>query len=1053
MRNLNLLFITILLLSVNMHQTTHAQTPDWENPEVVEINKEAPHATLFPYESRSKALTFNKNESEYYQLLNGDWSFNGVEKPADIVEDFYREDFDDSTWGKMPVPANWELNGFGVPIYVNVPYEFTENPEPPKVPHDHNPVGSYRKTFNVPANWMDRQVFVHFGAVKSAFYIWVNGERVGYSQGSKTPAEFDLTPYIRTGENLLAIEVYRWSDGSYLECQDFWRISGIERDVYVYATPKLHIRDYFIKTDLRDNYENAWLEVEMNLRRYSERADKSGSMEMELLDASGEQVRATKRDWEFKSEDGDEKIFTFGKPIFEPKKWTAETPYLYTLLVTLKDKRGRTLEVLSSKIGFRKVEIVEGQLLVNGQYVYLKGVNRHEHDPTTGHVISEESMIKDIRLMKQFNINAVRTSHYPNDPRWYELCDEYGLYVVDEPNIESHGMGYDLDKTLGNNPDWGEAHLQRTQRMLERDKNHPSIIIWSLGNEAGNGVNFYATYEWIKKRDTSRPVQYERVQDIEGKDAAFDYNTDIIAPMYEWADDLVAFAAKHPDKPVILCEYAHAMGNSVGNLKEYWDIMEAHPQLQGGFIWDWMDQGLYKTLENGKTIFAYGGDYGDENTPSDANFLCNGLLLPDRTPNPHLWEVKKVYQYIKVEAVDLEQGKIRIDNQYAFKGLDDLYLHWQILADGKPLKEGKIMELPIPTGTDVTIRLEDFAFEKQNDVEYFLNLSFRTKAETDMIPTNHELANKQFEIENALKLKVNKVKTDAAISLKEMGEEYVIEGENFSVVFNKRKGAMTSFKHKNTEFIEAPLQPNFWRAPNDNDYGAELPTKLKVWKTAFEEARLTKMEVRKVNATQIEVLTEWSLLEGDAKQVILYQVFGNGKIGITNNFEIQRKKYHPMLPRFGVKMRMPKGFDHIAWYGRGAHESYWDRKTSALVGVYEGKVNEQVHPYVRPQETGNKSDVRWATLTNEEGRGLKVRFVEDYLNVSVNHFAEEDLDGGEVKSQTHFGELAERDWTTLNIDWQQMGVGGNTSWGALPLEKYRLPFENYGYSFVLEVIE
>ncbi|MFK7908745.1 MAG: glycoside hydrolase family 2 TIM barrel-domain containing protein, partial [Chitinophagales bacterium] len=933
------------------------------------------------------------------------------------------------------------------------PYEFTKNPEPPKVPHDHNPVGSYRKTFNVPANWMDREVFIHFGAVKSAFYIWVNGERVGYSQGSKTPAEFDLTPYIRTGENLLAIEVYRWSDGSYLECQDFWRISGIERDVYVYSTPKLHIRDYFIKTDLRDNYENAWLEVEMNLRRYSERADKSGSMEMELLDASGEQVRATKRDWEFKSEDGDEKIFTFGKPIFEPKKWTAETPYLYTLLVTLKDKRGRTLEVLSSKIGFRKVEIVEGQLLVNGQYVYLKGVNRHEHDPTTGHVVSEESMIEDIQLMKQFNINAVRTSHYPNDPRWYELCDEYGLYVVDEPNIESHGIGYDLDKTLGNNPDWGEAHLQRTQRMLERDKNHPSIIIWSLGNEAGNGVNFYATYEWIKKRDTSRPVQYERVQDKWGKDATVDYNTDIIAPMYEWADDLVAFAAKHPDKPVILCAYAHAMGNSVGNLKEYWDIMEAHPQLQGGFIWDWMDQGLYKKLENGKTIFAYGGDYGDENTPSDANFLCNGLLLPDRTPNPHLWEVKKVYQYIKVEAVDLEQGKIRIDNQYAFKGLDDLYLHWQILADGKPLKEGKIMELPIPAGTDVTIRLEDFAFEKQNDVEYFLNVSFRTKAETAMIPTNHELANKQFEIENTLKSKVNEIKTDAAISLKEIGEEYVIEGENFSVVFNKRKGAMTSFKHKNTEFIEAPLQPNFWRAPNDNDYGAELPTKLKVWKTAFEEARLTKMEVQKVNTSQIEVLTEWALLKGDAKQVILYQVFGNGKIKISNNFEIKSKENLPMLLKFGMKMQMPKNFNDFAWYGRGAHESYWDRKTSALVGVYEGKVNEQVHPYVRPQETGNKSDVRWATLTNEEGRGLKVRFVEDYLNVSVNHFAEEDLDGGEVKSQTHFGELEERDWTTLNIDWQQMGVGGNTSWGALPLEKYQLPFKNYGYSFVLEVVK
>ncbi len=1046
-----LLFLTILLLSCSMHLKTQAQIPDWENPEVVEINKEAPHATLFPYESRSKALTFQKNESEFYQTLNGEWNFNWVEKPEDIVEDFYKESFDDSSWEKMEVPSNWELQGYGVPIYVNIPYEFTKTPNPPNVPHDYNPVGSYRKTFNVPSNWLDREVFIHFGAVKSAFYIWVNGERVGYSQGSKTPAEFDITPYIRTGSNLVAIEVYRWSDGSYLECQDFWRISGIEREVYVYSTPKVHIRDYFVKTNLRDNYENAWLEVEMDVRRYSERADKEGTMEMDLLDASGEVIRTAKRDWEFKREDGEEKFFSFGKPIFEPKLWTAETPYLYTLLITLQNKRGRTLEVLSTKVGFREVKIEDGQLRINGEYVYLKGVNRHEHDPTTGHVISEESMIQDIQLMKQNNINAVRTSHYPNDPRWYELCDEYGLYVVDEPNIESHGMGYDLDKTLGNNPDWGEAHLQRTQRMLERDKNHPSIIIWSLGNEAGNGVNFYATYEWIKKRDLTRPVQYERVQDKWGKDATFDYNTDIIAPMYEWADDLVTFAAKHPDKPVILCEYAHAMGNSVGNLKEYWDIIEAHPQLQGGFIWDWVDQGLYKTLENGKTIFAYGGDYGDENTPSDANFLCNGLVMPDRTPNPHLWEVKKVYQYIKVEAVDLEKGQIRIDNQYAFKSLDDLYLHWQLLADGRLFMEGKLMDLPIAAGTDATLQLENFRFSKQDDVEFFLNVSFRTKAATDMIPADHELAAEQFEVENTLKSKVEKDDSIPNLSFKEVGEGYLVEGEDFSITFNKSKGLITSFKRRGTELIQAPLQPNFWRAATDNDYGAKLPSKLKVWKTAFEQATLTKVEARKTSASEITIHTTWRLLNGNATQIIDYQIFGDAKVKVSNKFETQSKNY-PMLPKFGMTLQMPKEYDNLVWYGRGPHESYWDRKTSAFVGQYNGKVSEQVHPYVRPQETGNKSDVRWAALVNERGKGLKVSFVEDYLNVSANHFAMEDLDGGEVKSQTHFGELEERDWTTFNIDLQQMGVGGNNSWGALPLEKYRLPIGNYEYSFVLEAL-
>jgi beta-galactosidase len=598
----SLVFISLM---VNFATLKAQEIPDWENPKVFEINKEAPHATLFPYESKELALTNNKNNSNYYQSLNGNWKFNWVRKPADRPMDFYKPDYDDSRWGTIPVPGNWEINGYGIPIYVNQPNEFKpKNPNPPDIPDDYNPVGSYRKSFNIPGNWSGRQVFLHFGAVKSAFYLWINGEKVGYSQGSKLPAEFDITQYVKPGQNQLAVEVYRWCEGSYLEAQDFWRISGIERDVFLWAAPSVHIRDYWAKAALDEQYKKGTLEMELEVVNYGETSNQEYIIERSVLDESGALVSTGVQTITLDGHSTPVNIPTATLPNIKP--WSGESPNLYTLLLTLKDKSGNTLETLTTKIGFRTVEIKNGQLLVNGKVIFLRGVNRHEHDPSTGHVISKASMLKDIELLQTHNINAVRTSHYPNDPLWYELCDKYGIYVVDEANIESHGTGYRLDRTLGNNPDWEAAHIARTKRLVERDKNHPSVIIWSLGNEAGNGYNFYQTYLWIKNRDTSRPVQYERTQVGWGANAYMEWNTDILVPMYAGLREMKHLVEAHPDRPLVQCEYAHAMGNSVGNLKEYWDLIYSHERMQGGFIWDWVDQALYKKQKKARPFLPTG---------------------------------------------------------------------------------------------------------------------------------------------------------------------------------------------------------------------------------------------------------------------------------------------------------------------------------------------------------------------------------------------------------------------------------------------------------------
>jgi len=1024
------------------------ERPDWEDPSVVGINKEEPHATLFPFESRALATARNPSTSAYYKLLNGAWRFNWVRSPGERPMDFFREDFDDSGWDLVPVPSNWEVLGYGVPIYLNQPYEFEKNP--PFIHHDYNPVGSYRTAFRIPDSWQGREIFIHFGAVKSAMYLWVNGERVGYSQGAKLPAEFDLTAYVRPGENQLAVEVYRWSDGSYLECQDFWRISGIERDVYLWAAPKLHIRDFFARAGLDETYREGRLAVEVSLTRYgpvgpgaaeTEGSRRTALIRAEVLDpATGSIVSHTEAQVPI-PDPGSDTMVTLQPEPGTVRPWTAETPNLYTLLLTLEDDAGESLETVSQRIGFRTVEIRDGLLRVNGVPLVVKGVNRHEHDPYTGHVISRERMREDLLLMKAANMNAVRTSHYPEDPYFYDLADEFGLYIVDEANIESHGMGYRPDVTLGNNPEWEGAHLERMRRMVERDKNHPSVIIWSMGNEAGNGVNFEAGYRWIKARDETRPVQYER--------ALQEWNTDIYVPMYAGFQHLQEYASSNPERPLIMCEYNHTMGNSGGNFADYWDLINRYPALQGGFIWDWVDQGLLKVTEAGDSIWGYGGDFGPPGTPSDGNFLINGVVQPDRRPNPHYWEIKAVYQSIRGEPVELADGQIRVTNAYQFRTLEGLEIRWKVLEDGRPIQEGNLPAPPLLPGASGEVRLPFTPPVPVPGAEYHLEASFLLTRPEWILPTGQEVAFLQYELPFHAD-----VAPGSSAGLPEVevsgggGEQLLVRGPEFELAVDQGSGQIVSYRYRGTDLLLTGPRPNFWRPPTDNDYGARLQERLRVWKDAAAFMRVRGPEVSRPGPSKVEIRFQGVLPSADsAGYSLTYTVRGNGEVTVDGQMTAGPGDL-PMLPRFGMRMELPGSFRRLQWFGRGPHESYQDREAGARVGQYEGLVADQFHPYVRPQETGNKTGIRWMALRNDQGVGLLIRG-DTLLSASALNYTEEDLDEGPQKSQRHAGELAPRDLVALNVDYRQMGVAGINSWGALPLPQYTLPYGDYSVRFVL----
>ncbi|MBW6459310.1 MAG: DUF4981 domain-containing protein [Bacteroidales bacterium] len=1041
LNNAAIAIILIVPLVIQNHFLYSQPTPEWQDPTVTGINKTISHATLVPFQDERFALENNRNRSSFIQILNGFWKFHWVERPADAPEGFHRTGFDDKKWGLIEVPSNWEFQGYGVPIYVNIPYEWTRTPVPPYIPTEYNPVGFYRLNFNIPESWPGKQVFIHFGAVKSAFYLWINGVRVGYSEGSKTPAEFNITPYIKSGKNLLAMQVYRWSTGSWLECQDFWRISGIQRDVYLVARPPVYIHDFFVHAGLSNQYVDGDFRLGVDVANATNKKSKPLTLKARLLSADHKTVVTSFSETIGPIKGSGVKV-TFRDSIPDPLKWSAETPNLYTLLLGLYDERDVCLEVLSCKVGFRTSEIKDGLLQINGKPVTLKGVNRHEHDPVTAHVISEQSMVEDIRLMKLHNINTVRTSHYPNDPRWYALCDQYGLYVIDEANIESHGMGYHPDRTPGNDPQFKNAHLARVKALVERDKNHPSIIIWSMGNEAGDGENFDSCFRWIKERDPSRPIHYER--------AELRANTEIHCPMYPGIGYLEKYASKPQERPLIMCEYAHAMGNSTGNLQEYWDVIEANPQLQGGSIWDWVDQGIRQETPDGRTYYAYGGDFGPPGTPSDSNFCINGLVLPDRTPHPGLFEVKKVYQYIGIEPVDLEKGLIRIKNKYDFLTTEHLDIHWSLMEDDRELVSG-VMESPdLRPGQDEIYQLDLPSVNPHPGAEYFLNFSARYRERDGFFKTGHEAAAEQLALPRNAKVTPFKDKASLEIVWSKDRKNLTISGVDFHVRFDTLSGLMTSLEYNKQEYLTRGPVPNFWRAPVDNDFGNKMQVRCAVWKEASRTRTVNSFKVSKLAWGIVRIAVNYSIGHPGISYQVTYMIYGTGDVVISGSMDPGAAEL-PELPRFGMNFRIPAAFSHVKWFGRGPFENYRDRHTAAFVGLYESTVEHLYFPYVRPQENGTRTDVRWMALTDEDGKGLLITGI-PLISISALPFTTDQLDYTESRHK-HTIDLTANDFIDINIDYRQSGVGGNNSWGARPLQPYTLYSGKYSFSYRIRPID
>ncbi|WP_019026957.1 glycoside hydrolase family 2 TIM barrel-domain containing protein [Colwellia piezophila] len=1035
-----------LLLSPYTDAKTQKRAP-WEDNQVFAINKEAPHATLFPFLSRDAALINDKEQNDNFLLLNGLWKFDWQRSPKNKPKDFQTVNFDDEKWSQIPVPGNWEIEGFGYPIYLDERFPFTTTW--PDVPKDYNPIGSYRKPFSLPKSWQDKQVFLHVGAAKSSLDVWLNGEKVGFSQGSKTPAEFDISKYLQDDENLLAFQIRRWTDASYLESQDMLRISGIERDVYLYATPKQHIFDFHAKPTLNKNFTQGTLTVDISLKNYDHK-NANQQIEVQLLDPrSNMKVLLSKHSNIKLSAKGTVEI-SLGGNINQPALWSAETPNLYTLLVNLKDAKGKIIESVRDDIGFRHLAVVNSQLTINGKTITIRGVDRHETDPQHGHVVSKASMEKDIKLMKEFNINAVRSSHYPNDPYWYELTDKYGLYVIDEANIESHPLAIDKKTQLGNEMSWLAAHLDRTQRMFERDKNHPSIIIWSLGNEAGEGKIFEATYKWLKENDNSRLVQYEP--------AGEEHYTDVFAPMYPSIERLIKYAESDPSRPAIMIEYAHAMGNSVGNLKDYWQVIEKYDVLQGGFIWDWVDQSLEYTNENGVKYWAYGKDF-HPNLASDGNFLNNGLMSPDRKPNPHAFEVKKVYQAIRFAALDINKGSYSIENRYDFIDLAQYDLQWKVEADGELFAQGHQSMPPVKPGKKAAINVSIPTLPSSDNKEYFITLTAVVREPQALLATGHELAFEQFKLPVKLVSK-KAVANDAKMIVKQDNNSSLkINSENTQVTFDKNTGWLTQYSHNGNHLLNAPLKANFWRAPTDNDLGNGMQNWAAIWQNASDNLVLTSFKSKKV-VSGFEVITHYTSADFKGNYHVEYIINDNGQIHVQSNLTIDSGQTLPNLPRLGMQLTMPGEFQQMSWFGRGPHENYADRKTSAQISLYKSLVKDQIHHYVRPQENANKTDVRWLALKNSQGAGL-LAVGDQVLNASAWPYKQSDIDfivgkdgsasaSGLVPVTTKRGaEVPMRDLVTVNIDHKQMGVGGDTSWGRLVHAQYTIPAKSYQYGFTL----
>jgi beta-galactosidase len=1024
-----------------------ADRPEWDNPAIVHVGTEKPHATMMVYPTAELARTNDRAKSTWFQLLNGTWKFHGSLCPAERPMDFYRTDFNDAAWGTMPVPSSWQMHGFDIPIYTNIIYPWPQDAsKPPQVPYEFNPVGSYRMHFTVPPDWKGRQIHLHFDGVDSAFYAWVNGKKLGYSEDSRTPAEFNLTPYLKPGSNLLAVEVYRFGDGAFLEDQDMWRMSGIFRDVYLWATPDQHLRDFEIHTDLDSEYRDGTLRIAMKLANASEKAAKvTVTAALDGVAKPATSVVEIGANGEAEAE--------LSIPVADPRKWSAEEPNLYKLLLTVKNAAGATLEVIPQNVGFRKIEIRGGRYLINGKPVLIKGVNRHEHDEITAKYVTVESMLRDIRLMKQFNVNAVRTSHYPNTPAWYDLCDRYGIYVMDEANIECHHYGNNTRNRLTNDPEWQTAYLDRVERMVERDKNHASVVFWSMGNESGDGINSAAAYQWTKKRDPSRPFHYE------GSTSHGGSNADINSFMYPTPERVKQAAAARPEMPLILCEYSHAMGNSSGGLKEYWDIFYSGTNAQGAFVWDWVDQGIrvpvpgeYKENTSKSTFFAYGGWWEDKSgVRNDNDFNNNGLVAADRTPHPGLYAIKYVYRNLHTTLVSPERIQVKNWNFFV-NPKDQVEGTWEVKSEGKTVATGTLGAIDIAPGGEKEFNLA--LPEMKGGGEYWLNVSFKLKKETAWAPAGHEVAWDQFRLKEEAMRAAKLV--PAKLEMKDSADEATFSGPSFSVRFDKREGLLQQYRYSGVTLLERGPRPDFWRAPTNNDRGAwkvfahgaqnNKAVDIELWREAGPRWDVKNVQVERVDEYSARVTVEAGLPVVGASYTMTYTIHGGGEIQVESSYKPGTEKL-AMMPRFGNELVVAPGLENITWYGRGPQETMIDRNFER---IYSGTVDKQWVEYMRPQENGNKTDVRWVKLTNAAGIGLMATGSVP-LNITARHYTKEDLEHAAYTFQ-----MKHHPETYLNLDLKEMGAGGIDSWSpnAYPMMPYRIPSDQaYSYSYTLKPVK
>ena len=1076
--------------------------PYWQDIQVVAVNKEKPRSSFMSYADRETALTSRFEKSPYYSLLNGTWKFFFVDSYKDLPQNITDPSVNTSSWDDITVPGNWEVQGHGVAIYTNHGYEFKpRNPQPPLLP-EANPVGVYRRDIEIPASWDNRDIYLHIGGAKSGLYVYLNGKEVGYSEDSKNPAEFLINKYLQPGKNVLTLKIFRWSTGSYLECQDFWRMSGIERDVFLWSQPKANIQDFRVVSTLDDTYTNGIFKLAVDLKNHTQET-KNLNVGYELLDAKGNLVTSEANDIWVSPASPQTASFEYDLKNVAP--WSAEHPNLYKLLMTIKEE-GKVIEVVPFNVGFRRFEMKQidqvaedGKpytvLLFNGQPVKFKGVNIHEHNPETGHYVTEELMRKDFELMKQNNINAVRLCHYPQDRKFYELCDEYGLYVYDEANIESHGMYYSLKKggTLGNNPEWLIPHMDRTMNMYERNKNYPSVTFWSLGNEAGNGYNFYQTYLYLKDQEINsmnRPVNYER--------ALWEWNTDMYVPQYPSAEWLEEIGRKGSDRPVAPSEYSHAMGNSSGNLWDQWKAIYKYPNLQGGFIWDWVDQGILEKDKNGREYYTYGGDYG-VNAPSDGNFLCNGIVNPDRTPHPAMAEVKYAHQNIGFEAIDLANGLFRVTNRFYFTNLKKYMVHYSVTANNKVVRSGKVsLDIEPQASKEFTVPVGNL--KPQAGTEYFVNFNVTTVEKEPLIPIGHEIACDQFRLPIESPKKAFKT-SGPKLTVSTNGDNLSASSSKVNFMFNKKTGIVTSYKVDGTEYFSEGfgIQPNFWRAPTDNDYGNGMPKRLQVWKESSKNFNVTDATVT-MDGNNAVVNVNYLLPAGNL-YIVNYTIYPSGAVNVAARFtstdmdaaqtevsestrtatftpgrDAARKEASKLnVPRIGVRFRLPASMNQVEYFGRGPAENYLDRNAGSMVGLYKSTAEELYFPYVRPQENGHHTDTRWVSLSTGK-KGLLIQADNtigfNALRNSIEDFDDEEATGlsrqwsnftpeqvanhdeaaakNVLRRQHHINDITPRDFVEVCVDLKQQGVAGYDSWGSRPEPAYTLPANReYNWGFTL----